>query len=140
MKKIFIVLLIIIFPIISWIFITPFILKLQVVSYYKSEFYLKLPLKDISVGPYMIEHEGLNANWSNSIYFEGEFDLKSDYFNDLYTHNINYSKKTVGQYILGTHLQYMKPYIVNELIYDKSKGNDFEKILEILEENKLEIC
>ncbi|NYV28455.1 hypothetical protein HP397_06540 [Streptobacillus felis] len=139
----FILLILSIFPIYRWLYGVPNEIRQQVVSYYEQEYNLIIQTKDISVGPYMLEHEGANANWSNGIYFEGNSDLKSKYFNNVYVENIKYDEQSIKRYkyyILDTHLQYMKPYIVNELIYDKSKGNDFEKILEILEENKLEIC
>lgn len=140
---IFIILIILsLFPIYRWLYGGPNEIREKVISNYEQEYNLILPRKDIGVGVYMMEYIG-SSEWKNDIYFDGKFDLKTDYFNNQYVHNMKYDEKSIerySNYILNAHLQYLKPFIVNELIYDKSKGNDFEKISKILEENKKEIC
>ncbi len=115
------------------VYIEPYLYKEGLLNKYEEEKNIIMNKKNIKIGAtsYGTDPEG-GKNYPVE-YIQTE-KLKTNYFENEYSTTFKRDRYPEDLHITGE-----KTYIINELLYDKSKGNHFEKIDEYIQKNKEKI-
>ncbi|VWL85536.1 hypothetical protein [Oceanivirga miroungae] len=124
------ILLIIMFKIASCVYIKPYQWKLAYVNRYNKELNIMMNVRNIKITRHYDTggNTGYDIEWIRTKKFENDI-VKPEEYDTWYENEIP----------LNIHLLGENNYVGEKLIYDKSKGNHFEKIEEYIEKHKEEI-